>query len=411
MIVSSGSACAGAAGDHRGEHSDQGGAAHPRNRTPSRPRAPWALSCAPVTHRRAPRRGRGRASAARRRPPHRGAAARRAPRHVRRARARREPARGPVDPGRGAALRPHRARPPRPGATPSADRPPPARARRRPARDARPARAALDGLRARLRPQRALLRRLRRPRRPPARRRRAGAAPPARGGSSTSASRRRCTTAASCSSAPTGCSTSAPAGQRPRPRARTAAPGGKILRLDPRQPGAQPEVVALGLRNPWRFSFDRRTGLPLIGDVGENRQEEVDVLDPAARPRELRLAVRGGPQAASPARPPGLTAPALTHAHGRRLVLARRRLRRPRRAARRAPWPLPLRRRLQRRPVERPARRRGARPPAPRRREGPVPRLVRRGRPRAPLRGQPRRRRLAAQGVNLTVITSPSAIR
>jgi glucose/arabinose dehydrogenase len=44
-----------------------------------------------------------------------------------------------------------------------------------------------------------------------------------------------------------------------------ASPGGKILRLDPRERPARPEVVALGLRNPWRFSFDRPSGLLLIG--------------------------------------------------------------------------------------------------------------------------------------------------
>jgi len=38
-----------------------------------------------------------------------------------------------------------------------------------------------------------------------------------------------------------------------------------------------PEVWSYGLRNPWRFSFDRETGDLYIGDVGENRFEEVDV--------------------------------------------------------------------------------------------------------------------------------------
>jgi glucose/arabinose dehydrogenase len=43
------------------------------------------------------------------------------------------------------------------------------------------------------------------------------------------------------------------------------------------QPGAQPEVWSYGLRNPWRFSFDRATGDLYIADVGQQRLEEVDI--------------------------------------------------------------------------------------------------------------------------------------
>jgi glucose/arabinose dehydrogenase len=55
---------------------------------------------------------------------------------------------------------------------------------------------------------------------------------------------------------------------------------GKLLRLNVDRAGARWQIASYGLRNPWRFSWDRRTRDLYIGDVGEGDWEEVDVRTP-----------------------------------------------------------------------------------------------------------------------------------
>ena len=51
---------------------------------------------------------------------------------------------------------------------------------------------------------------------------------------------------------------------------------GKLLAINVDRRAPRPQIVGFGLRNPWRFSFDRRTRDLYIGDVGQNAWEEVD---------------------------------------------------------------------------------------------------------------------------------------
>jgi glucose/arabinose dehydrogenase len=112
---------------------------------------------------------------------------------------------------------------------------------------------------------------------------------------------------------------------------------GKILRINPTPTagaeyqvppdnpfvgvdGARPEIWAYGLRNPWRFSFDTRTGDLWIGDVGQDEVEEVDFA-PAVNGRDAGKGANFGWnrfEGDDPFRgdaPDGVVAPVATHTH------------------------------------------------------------------------------------------------
>jgi glucose/arabinose dehydrogenase len=110
---------------------------------------------------------------------------------------------------------------------------------------------------------------------------------------------------------------------------------GKILRIDPRasrgraytvprdnpfvgRGGARDEIYAYGLRNPWRFSFDRANGDIAIGDVGQNQVEEVDFAR-RGRARSVNYGWRvfEGRRRNYPGEDaPGAVPPVLTYSHG-----------------------------------------------------------------------------------------------
>jgi len=110
---------------------------------------------------------------------------------------------------------------------------------------------------------------------------------------------------------------------------------GKLLRIDPRRTGsrayripssnpfvkrsgAKGEIYSYGLRNPWRFSFDRSTGALTIGDVGQGEIEEIDYVTKGKgsganfgwRPFEGSRRYADGEDA------PGHVKPVIEHSHG-----------------------------------------------------------------------------------------------
>ncbi|MEA2621992.1 MAG: hypothetical protein QOH61_902, partial [Chloroflexota bacterium] len=108
---------------------------------------------------------------------------------------------------------------------------------------------------------------------------------------------------------------------------------GKLLRIDvdggdpyaipPDNPfatsaGALPEIWALGMRNPWRFSFDRETGDLFVGDVGQGAWEEIDAEPALAGGRNYGWNVMEGTHCfgSSSCNQEGLTLPVAEYDHG-----------------------------------------------------------------------------------------------
>lgn len=86
-------------------------------------------------------------------------------------------------------------------------------------------------------------------------------------------------------------------------------------------PAYKPEIWALGLRNPWRFSFDRATGSMYIADVGQNRIEEIDVEPAGVGGRNYGWNHYEGslpfPVGSAPKPTTGLTFPVYEYGHDR----------------------------------------------------------------------------------------------
>jgi glucose/arabinose dehydrogenase len=82
-------------------------------------------------------------------------------------------------------------------------------------------------------------------------------------------------------------------------------------------PNVLPEIWAYGLRNPWRFSFDRTGGNLYIGDVGQDAREEINVVAATQGGQNYGWKIMEGTQcyATTPCSQTGLTLPVLDYGH------------------------------------------------------------------------------------------------
>jgi glucose/arabinose dehydrogenase len=107
-------------------------------------------------------------------------------------------------------------------------------------------------------------------------------------------------------------------GRRPEASQDPDTLAGKLVRLDPLAPEPQPELLASGLRVPWRISFDRRGRRLIVADVGEADFEEINVVPlGASRPLNFGWPFFEGRQRRLPGGPARATPPIHSVAHGR----------------------------------------------------------------------------------------------
>jgi glucose/arabinose dehydrogenase len=81
------------------------------------------------------------------------------------------------------------------------------------------------------------------------------------------------------------------------------------------QPTGLPEIWAYGLRNPWRFSFDRGTGKLSAGDVGQDSFEEVDIITKGGNFGWNKMEASHCYPPGSPCSMAGLILPIMEYAH------------------------------------------------------------------------------------------------